>query len=258
MTRYPDYFPIELRNNGQKPIFELLVAQGDPLSASFYLYNVIRGKDHYKSQLANHLFNQWRLSFLSWVVWVVVLPSSRWDIESIVTQDTSISETPCVTVCICFELGSFGGHLLSIHSHFPVAEDRSSLLRPANLVPGRRAGGPPLPVLNKNGETPLLQRVLRTWSTEACQEHLFFSWGCKSWGDTPFDRVNKRSGSADECSCGVANGPRVVNLDRKTWHYALPQVAKFGWWTWTPEKYSSLWKISILKNTHPWKIIVIS
>ena len=51
-------FPIELRNNGQKPIFELLVAQGDPLSASFYLYNVIRGKDHYKSQLANHLFNQ--------------------------------------------------------------------------------------------------------------------------------------------------------------------------------------------------------
>ena len=33
-------FPIELRNNGQKPIFELLVAQGDPLSASFYLYNV--------------------------------------------------------------------------------------------------------------------------------------------------------------------------------------------------------------------------
>ena len=166
-----------------------------------------------QSQLANHLFSQWRLSFLSWVVWVVVLPSSRWDIESIVTQDTSISETPCVTVCVCFELGSFGGHLLSIHSHFPVAEDRSSLLRPANLVSGRRAGGPPLPVLNEHGESPLLQRVLRTWSTEACQEHLFFSWGCKSWGDTPFDRVNRRSGSADECSCGVANGPRVVNLD---------------------------------------------
>ena len=175
----------------------------------------------------------------SWVVWVIVLPTTSRHIEGVVPKHPSISEPPRVAKHVRLEGWSHRGNLLPIHGHLPVAEDGRPLLHVTDLVTCGGATRPSHPVLNEGVEAPTLQHVLWTLPTETGKEHFFFSRSSKSWGDTPslslpssflslspssssntwgytpFIRVGGYSGSTDKGSCGVSNGPRIVNHNLK-------------------------------------------
>merc|ERR1712055_1189411 len=116
----------------------------------------------------------------SWVIWVIVFPSTSRDIESVVTQHSSISQAPCIAMQVRSGIRSSRFHLLPIHSHFPVAKDGSPLFHEAHLKTSGRAARPRNPVLNENIEAPTFQHVFRALPTETCKEHFFSSWSSKS------------------------------------------------------------------------------